>query len=581
MTTINAPAGGIEAHGDAHEDVSYLHPKGPLWVTIWDWATTIDHKKIGVMYLFATTFMFFLGGMFALAVRLELFFPAHTGASGEIVGQLFANNIYNRLFTLHGVIMVFLFIIPAIPAALGNFLLPLMLGAKDVAFPRLNLMSWYIYLLGAGVAVVALIGGGIDTGWTFYTPYSITGTAQHQQVMLMTMGAFILGFSSIFTGLNFIVTVHKLRAPGMGWFDMPLFVWAIYATSLIQVLATPVLGITVLLLAIEQAFHIGIFDPALGGDPVLYQHFFWFYSHPAVYIMILPGMGIMSEIVTVHAHKRIFGYKAIAYSSLGIAAVSFLVWGHHLFTAQTAMANAIFSALTFFVAIPSAIKVFNWVATLYKSSIVFNTPMLYALGFMFTFTIGGVTGLFLATIATDISLHDTYFVVAHFHYVMMGGAGIALFGGIHHWWPKIFGKMYNEKAGMLGFFFVFVGFNVTFFIQFLMGAQGMPRRYATYIPEFTIYHQISTVGSWLLLIGFLIHFFNFWASLRNGKPAPRNPWGGLTLEWTTDSPPIEHNFHHEPIVHHGPYDYDDVVPPFCDEKDYPLPAPLPTGEADH
>ncbi len=581
MSTTNATSTGNDSHGDGHHDVSYLHPKGPLWVTLWDWATTIDHKKIGVMYMFATTFMFFLGGVFALAVRAELFMPTQVNEAGEIVGQLFANNIYNRMFTLHGVVMVFLFIIPAIPAAFGNFLLPLMLGAKDVAFPRLNLLSWYVYLLGAGVAIIALLGGGIDTGWTFYTPYSITGTEMHRQVFLMTMGAFILGFSSIFTGLNFVVTVHKLRAPGMGWFDMPLFVWAIYATSLIQVLATPVLGITVLLLAIEQAFHVGIFDPALGGDPVLFMHFFWFYSHPAVYIMILPGMGIMSELIAVHARKRIFGYKAIAFSSLGIAAVSFIVWGHHLFTAQTAMANAIFSALTFFVAIPSAIKVFNWVATLYKSGIVFNTPMLYALGFMFTFTIGGVTGLFLATIATDINLHDTYFVVAHFHYVMMGGAGIALFGGMHHWWPKMFGKMYNEKAGIAGFIFVFIGFNTTFFIQFLMGSQGMPRRYATYVPEFTIYHQISTVGSWLLLIGFLIHLFNFIASLRNGKPAPRNPWGGLTLEWTTDAPPIEHNFHHEPVIHHGPYDFEDVVPPFCDEKDYPLPAPLKPSDKKH
>jgi len=576
MSTIDTPAAGIESHD---HDVSYLHPKGSFIVTIWDWATTIDHKKIGVMYMFATTFMFFLGGVFALLVRAELFTPTMTGASGEIVGELFGNNWYNRAFTLHGVIMVFLFIIPAIPAGLGNFLLPLMLGAKDVAFPKLNLASWYIYLAGAFIALMALIGGGIDTGWTFYTPYSITGTAQHQQVILMTLGAFVLGFSSIFTGLNFVVTTHKLRAPGMGWFDMPLFVWAIYATSLIQILATPVLGITVLLLAIEQTFRIGIFDPALGGDPVLYQHFFWFYSHPAVYIMILPGMGIMSELVAVHAHKRIFGYKAIAFSSLGIAAVSFIVWGHHLFTSQTAMANAIFSALTFLVAIPSAIKVFNWVATLYKSSIAFTTPMLYALGFMFTFTIGGLTGLFLATLATDINLHDTYFVVAHFHYVMMGGAGIALFGGLHHWWPKIFGKQYNEKAGILGFFFVFVGFNVTFFIQFFMGAQGMPRRYATYVPEFTIYHQISTIGSWLLLIGFLIHLVNFIVSLTRGKPADRNSWGGLTLEWTTDTPPIEHNFHHEPVIHHGPYDYDDVVPPFCDEKDYPLPEPV-EGPAD-
>ncbi len=584
-STHNATADAHAGGHDDHHDVSYLKPKGGMMVTIWDWMTTIDHKKIGVMYLFASLFAFFLGGVFALLVRLELFAPdvATLDAAGNpiIQGQIFNPDLYNRFFTLHGAIMVFLFIIPAIPAALGNFCLPLMLGAKDVAFPKLNLTSWYIYVVGAIFSVVAIALGGVDTGWTFYTPYSLDTPEEHWQVTFMTLGVFILGFSSIFTGMNFVVTVHKLRAPGLGWFDMPLFVWAIYATAIIQVLATPVLGVTVLLLALERIFKIGIFDPSLGGDPVLYQHFFWFYSHPAVYIMILPGMGIMSELIGVHSRKKVFGYRAVAFSSLGIAAISFIVWGHHMFTSQDALIGAIFSALTFLVAIPSAIKVINWIATLYKGSIRFNTPMLYGLAFLFTFSIGGLTGLFLGTLSTDMQLHDSYFVVAHFHYVMMGGAAIALFGGIHHWWPKMFGKMYNEPAAMLGCALVFIGFNVTFFTQFFLGTQGMPRRYSTYVQEFTTLHQISTIGSWILLAGFLVHLATFIHSLMAGKQAPPNPWGGLSLEWETASPPIEHNFHHEPVVHYGPYDFDDAVPPFCDPADYPLPDPLPPGEKSH
>jgi len=579
MTTIHAPAS--EAHGH-HDEGSYLTPKGGLLTTIWDWMTTIDHKKIGVMYLFAVLFAFFLGGVFALLVRMELFAPTVTSAAtGETTGQIFTNDWYNRLFTLHGAIMVFLFIIPSVPAALGNFVLPLMLGAKDVAFPRLNLFSWYVYVFGAIFSVLAIGMGGVDTGWTFYTPYSITGDKMHTQVILMTLGVFILGFSSIFTGMNFIVTVHKLRAPGMGWFDMPLFVWGIYATSIIQVLATPVLGITVLLLTLERAFKIGIFDPALGGDPVLYQHFFWFYSHPAVYIMILPGMAIISDLIAVHSRKKIFGYKAVAFSSLGIAAISFIVWGHHMFTSQGELASAIFSGLTFLVAIPSAIKVFNWIATLYKGSIAINTPMLYALSFLFLFSIGGLTGLFLGALSADIHLHDTYFVVAHFHYVMMGGTVIAMLGGLHHWWPKMFGKLYNEKAAMLGAVLVFVGFNLTFFPQFIMGSLGMPRRYATYVDDYTIYHMLSTAGSWVLAVGFLLHLGVFVQSLVAGKKAPPNPWGGLSLEWETDSPPIEHNFHHEPVVHYHPYDFDDQVPPHTKPGEFPLPESAPTGAKAH
>ncbi|MGP1347379.1 MAG: cytochrome c oxidase subunit I [Phycisphaerales bacterium] len=596
--------------GSNHHDVSFLAPKETLGKTIMSWVYTIDHKKIGVMYLCAVLAAFFLGGVFALLLRAELWEPAKTvmvqaiDEAGqamvdeqgnpvmqpETVGQLYpdvivqgrdpktgeptettvtGNNIYNRLFTLHGVVMVFLFIIPSVPAALGNIFLPIMLGAKDVAFPRLNLFSWYIYLFGGVFALYSVVQGGVETGWTFYTPYSTT--TDWGNVTAMVLAAFILGFSSIFTGMNFIVTVHKLRAPGMGWFDMPLFVWALYATSIIQVLATPVLGITLLMVVFERVFKIGIFDPSLGGDPVLFQHFFWFYSHPAVYIMILPGFGIISEIIAVHNRKRIFGYRAVAFSSIAIAAISFLVWGHHMFTAMSPLANVVFSALTFLVAIPTAIKVFNWLATYYKASISWTTANLYAAAFLFCFTIGGLTGPPLATLATDIHLHDTYFVVAHFHYVMMGGTVLAFVGGIHHWWPKFTGKMFNETWAKVGWLLVFVGFNLTFFIQFFLGTQGMPRRYATYIEEFTWMHQISTFGSWILGLGFLIHLLVFVHSLVAGRKAPPNPYGGLTLEWYADAPPVEHNFPREPVLTHGPYDYDTVSPPHCDPDEFPLP----------
>ncbi|MEM9083404.1 MAG: cbb3-type cytochrome c oxidase subunit I, partial [Planctomycetota bacterium] len=460
---------------------------------------------------------------------------------------------------------------PAIPAALGNIFLPIMLGAKDVAFPRMNLCSWYIYLFGGVFAVWSILQGGVETGWTFYTPYSTT--TDWGDVTAMVLGAFILGFSSIFTGLNFIVTVHKLRAPGMGWFDMPLFVWALYATSIIQVLATPVLGITLLMISFERIFNIGIFDPALGGDPVLFQHFFWFYSHPAVYIMIVPAFGVISEIVSVHARKRIFGYRAIAFSSIAIAAVSFLIWGHHMFTAETPAANVIFSFLTFLVGLPTAVKVFNWIATYYKAQISWTTPQCYAAAFLFCFTIGGLTGLPLATLATDIMVHDTYFVVAHFHYVMMGGTVLAFVGGLHHWWPKFTGRMYNEFWGRIACLIVFIGFNLTFFTQFFLGTLGMPRRYATYVEDFTLLHQLSTAGAFLLLLGFLVHAAVFLGSIVMGQRAPKNPWGGLTLEWEADAPPAEHNFEHEPLVTHGPYDYDTTIPPHWDPKDWELPDP--------
>jgi len=545
----------LETHGNGSGEHHADEPSYLQVAKTWLW--TVDHKRIGIMYLAAILFFFLVAGVLALTMRAELWNP---GPDFIEKGKTF-----NQLFTLHGAIMVFLFIIPSVPAALGNFVLPLQLGTKDVAFPRLNLLSFHIYIWGAVFFLLALGTGGLDTGWTFYTPYSSahSGTS----VIFSTLGAFILGFSSILTGVNFVVTVHKMRAPGLTWGRLPLFIWAIYATALIQILATPVLAITLFLLIFERAFHIGIFDPALGGDPVLFQHFFWFYSHPAVYIMILPGFGIINEMVTVHSKKNIFGYALIVASTVAIAAISFLVWGHHMFVSgQSHLASLVFSFLTFGVAIPTAIKVFSWVATLYKGSIRYNTPMCYTLAFLFLFTIGGLTGLHLGTLATDVHLHDTYFVVAHFHYVMMGGTIIAFLGGLHHWWPKMFGKMYNETLGRIACLLVFVGFNLTFFSQFILGSLGMPRRYHTYHKfseslreSFTFWHRSSTVGSFILGLGLFLTAGYLLHSLFKGKPAPANPWGAKSLEWTeTTSPPIEHNFHDVVVVTHGPYDFDEI-----------------------
>jgi len=508
------------------------------------WLLTLDHKRIGVMYLVSIILAFFLGGVFALLLRLELLAPGRT---------IMTAAQYNRAFTLHGAIMVFLFIIPSIPAALGNFIIPVMLGAKDVAFPKLNLLSFYIYVVGTIFALFSIISGAVDTGWTFYTPYS---TSSNSSVVSMTMAAFILGFSSILTGLNFMVTVHKLRAPGLHWRRLPLFIWGMYATSIIQVLATPVLAITLFLLAMERVFGLGIFDASLGGDPVLFQHFFWFYSHPAVYIMIVPGMAVVSELIATFSRRAIFGYFAIAMSSLGLALVGFLVWAHHMFTAGISeFAAMLFSALTFLVAIPSGATVFNWTATLYKGSIWLTTPMLYAIAFLIQFTIGGLTGLFLGTLATDIHLHDTYFVVAHFHYVMMGSTVMAFLGGLLYWWPKIAGKMYDETLAKVSFAFVFVGFNATFLVQFIMGSRGMPRRYYDYLPEFRPYHAFSTVGSWILGVGFIVYAYVLIKSLRSGPKAPPNPWGSAGFEWASESPPVLANFREVPTITRGPYDY--------------------------
>ena len=548
MAAPSTTADVVAPRSKGSSDNYLTHDKG-----VASWVFTLDHKRIGVMYLCSVLAAFALGGFFALIVRTELLTPQHT---------IIDHDTYNKMFTLHGAIMVFLVIIPGIPAALGNIVMPLQLGAKDVAFPRMNLASYYLWVVGALFMLSSLVINAVDTGWTFYTPYSTTTSTA---VVPAAFGAFILGFSSIFTGLNFIVTMHKMRPQGMTWFRLPLFCWALYSTALIQVLATPVIGITLLMMIVERTLHIGIFDPTLGGDPVLFQHFFWFYSHPAVYIMIVPAFGVIGEIIPVFSRKRIFGYKFIAISSLAIAFLGFLVWGHHMFVSgQSVLAGTIFSAITFLIAIPTAIKVFNWITTMYKGVIHLDTPMLYALAFLWVFTIGGLTGIFLAVMSVDVHLHDTYFVVAHFHYVMMGGAITAFMAGLHYWWPKAFGRMYEEKYGRVGAALVFLGLNVTFFPQFILGSRGMPRRYYNYLPEFQPLHVLSTLGAYTLGIGFLLTAWYLLKSLKSGRVAPANPWGGATLEWQCSSPPPYYNFHKPPVVTAGPYDgYENLM---YDEK---------------
>jgi cytochrome c oxidase subunit 1 len=509
------------------------------------WLLTRDHKRIALLYLVSITFFFFLGGLFALLIRLELLTPA---------GDLVQAETYNKLFTMHGVVMIFFFLIPSIPAVLGNFFIPMMIGAKDLAFPRLNLLSWYVYIAGASFTLWAIVHGGVDTGWTFYTPYS--SLYSNSYVIATAMGIFITGFSSILTGLNFLVTIHTMRAPGLTWFRLPLFVWAHYATSLIFVLGTPVIAVTMLMVGAERILHLGIFDPSRGGDPILFQHLFWFYSHPAVYIMVLPSMGVVSEVVTTFSRKNIFGYKFIAFSSIAIAVLGFLVWGHHMFVSgQSVYAGLVFSFLSFLVAIPSAVKVFNWTATMYKGSISYRTPMLYAFGFIGLFTIGGLTGLFLATLGVDVHVHDTYFVVAHFHYIMVGGAIMGYLGGIHYWWPKISGKLYPEGWARFAALVVFIGFNLTFFPQFILGYLGMPRRYHSYPPEFQVLNVMSTAGASILGVGYILPMIYLAWSMRYGRNAPPNPWGSTGLEWQTPSPPPTENFKEMPIVTEDPYIY--------------------------
>jgi cytochrome c oxidase subunit 1 len=515
------------------------------------WLLTTDHKRIALLYLISITFFFFVGGFFALLIRLELLTPA---------GDLVLADTYNKLFTMHGQVMVFFFLIPSIPATLGNFLVPMMVGAKDLAFPRINLLSWYLYIAGGLLMLLCILTGGVDTGWTFYTPFS-TGFS-NTNVTEAGLAIFINGFSSILTGLNFVVTIHRMRAPGMTWSRMPLFLWSTYATSIIFLLGTPVIAITLLLVVLERTFGLGIFDPTRGGDPVLFQHLFWFYSHPAVYIMILPAMGVVSEIIPCFSRKRVFGYKAVAMSSIAIAVFGFLVWAHHMFVAGISLyAALVFSILSYLVALPSAVKVFNWTATMYKGSISFSTPMLYALGFIGLFTVGGLTGLFLAALGIDVHVHDTYFVIAHFHYIMVGGALMGYLGGLHFWWPKITGRMYPEAWGRLSAMIVFIGFNLTFFPQFILGYLGMPRRYWQYPPEFQVLNVFSTAGASILAVGYLLPMVYLLWSLRYGKLAGDNPWGASGLEWTTQSPPTTFNFDETPEVTWEAYDYEHIPMP--------------------
>ncbi|MGD0502852.1 MAG: cytochrome c oxidase subunit I [Steroidobacteraceae bacterium] len=531
----------IGAHENIASHESYLS-SGWNWRS---WLLTLDHKRIGILYVIAITMLFGIGGSAAAMIRLDLLTP-HS--------QLVSIETYNKLFTMHGVIMVWFFLIPSIPATLGNFLVPMMIGARDLAFPRLNLLSWYLFIFGGLFTIYALLAGGVDTGWTFYAPYSTSFSTSH--VFAVATGIFIAGFSSILTGLNFIVTIHEMRAPGMTWFRLPLFIWSMYATSLILVLATPVLAMTLMLMGIERTFGIGVFDPGLGGDPLLFQHLFWFYSHPAVYIMVVPAMGVASEIISCFCRNPVFGYRFMAYAILAIAAFGFVVWGHHMFVSgQSAYAGTVFSLLTFLVSVPSAIKVFNWTATLYKAHITFHAPMLYALGFVGLFTIGGLTGLFLASLGLDVQLHDTYFVVAHFHYIMVGAAVMAFFGGIHFWWPKITGRMYPEGWARFCAILTFIGFNLTFFPQFILGYLGMPRRYPVYPPEFQVWNVLSSAGSSLLAVGYLLPLAYLLWSLRYGARAPANPWGATGLEWQTDSPPPSENFHTTPVVTEEAYAY--------------------------
>jgi cytochrome c oxidase subunit 1 len=535
MSTVALPETSLQSR------VNYLNAD----YGIKSWLLTTDHKRIALLYLASITVMFVVGGAFAVVMRLHLIVPQ---------GALVQPETYNKLFTMHGIMMIFFFLIPSIPATLGNFLVPMMIGARDLAFPRINLLSWYLYIIGAVLALSAIFSGGVDTGWTFYTPYS--STYAHTHVIAAALGIFIAGFSSILTGLNFVVTIHKMRAPGLTWFRLPLFIWAHYATSIIQLLGTPVLAITIVLLALERLLHVGIFNPALGGDPLLFQHLFWFYSHPAVYIMILPSMGVISELVTAGARKRIFGYGFVAFSSVAIAVISFLVWGHHMFvTGMSVYAGLVFSVLSFLVAIPSAIKVFNWTATLYKGSISYDAPMLYALGFIGLFTMGGLTGLFLSSLAEDVHVTGTYFIVAHFHYIMVGGALMGYLGGLHFWWPKITGRLYPDKWARLAAAIIFIGFNLTFFPQFMLGYLGMPRRYAFYPPEFQVLNVMSSAGASILGVGYLIPLVYMIWSMRYGPIAGPNPWRAKGLEWQTPSPPPTENFEEIPVVTEEAYDY--------------------------
>jgi cytochrome c oxidase subunit 1 len=524
--------------------VPYYATKGKL-PGILGWIFSTDHKRISILYL-VTILTFFLGAVI-LGVLMRV---------NMIPGlKIMTAQDYNAMFTLHGIIQIFLVVIPGVPTIFGNFFLPILIGSRDMAFPRLNLFSWYLFVAGAVLVFVSVFSGGgaVDTGWTFYVPFSLKTAVN---VPLATFAVFVLGMSSILTGINIVTTVHQLRAPGMGFFKMPLSVWGFYSTAWVQILATPIIGITMVLIIMERIFGIGVFDPSKGGDPLLYQHLFWIYSHPAVYIMVLPAMGVISDIFPVFSRKNIYGYKMIAFSSIAIASVGSLVWGHHMFVSgQSDTAGIIFSLLTFLVAVPSAIKVFNWIATMYKGSIRIEPPFLYALSFVFLFSIGGLTGMFLGALSANVQLHNTYFVVGHFHYVIFGGMGFGLFAAFHYWLPKISGRMYDKRSAVVSWLVLFVGFNLFFFPILIMGWEGMPRRYYNYLPSFNELQLVASIGAFIMVTGLILMSANLIRGCISGHKAPSNPWGGATLEWTLPSPPESENFTVIPTVTKGPYDF--------------------------